>query len=69
MWTRKVSKRGNAVSISLPAQLCRDLEINRGDIVVVNYDKAGWISLHKLSPEQIQAMREIYGKDMQTIKY
>lgn len=67
MWTRKVSKRGNAVSVSLPAQMCRDLEINRGDIVVMNYDRTNCITLRKLSEEQVRAMREIYGKDLQTI--
>lgn len=67
MWIQKIRQEGGSKSLTLPAQMCRDLEINRGDVVVMNYDRTNCISLRKLNEEQVRAVHEIYGKDMAVI--
>lgn len=56
MWTRRVNTRSRSISLTLPKALCRALEINTGDIMLVNYSKEGVIQMRKLSQMQVEAL-------------
>ncbi len=68
MWVRKISTRGDSICITLPRQLCRDLNIERGDFLLMNYDKTALISARKLSPQQVEELAVKRDKKLPKIK-
>lgn len=62
MWVSKVSQRGGALSTSVPRALCRELGIERGDLLIFTHEKAGEIVARKLTPEALSALRDRTGK-------
>lgn len=68
MWIRKISNRGDSICITLPRQLCRDLNIERGDFLLMNYDRTGLVSARKLSPQQVDEMNVKGTKKVPTIR-
>ncbi len=40
---QKVIRHGNALAIVIPAAVCRELEIHRGDMVIINVLERGGV--------------------------
>lgn len=53
MFVTKVSTRGGALCTSIPRVLCRELNITRGDLLLVTYTHAGEIKLRRLDQNEL----------------
>ena len=51
MYIRKISKHGNSLSVSIPATICRELKLYRGDFLMGKIDEDENIVLGKVADE------------------
>ena len=58
MYVKKVIKHGNSLAVVIPADLCRDLLINRGDFVALAWDKDNGIVLRPITNETARSLKE-----------
>ena len=56
MYIRKISKHGNSLSVSIPATICRELKLHRGDFLMGKIDIDGSIVLAKMSDSYLQKL-------------
>lgn len=57
MWVVKVCTHGGSLSASLPRQMCRDLNINRGTLLLVNHSRQGEIVMRELTTKEFDDMK------------
>lgn len=62
MYVNKVLKIGDSLAVSIPADLRRTLEINRGDYVAITLGAEDVILIKKITPQEA---RDIVAKDIQ----
>ena len=76
-YTRRVSQVGNSLSVNIPKELTKKLNIQKGDEVEVNFDeKSGEIILNKVNrsisngirPEVLKAMERAVTKYDQALR-
>ena len=53
MFIRKIMPHGNSLTVGIPANVCRDLKLKRGDFLVGTIDKDLNIVLGKMKKEAI----------------
>lgn len=52
--TVKVGRTGSALSVCLPAAVCREFEIARGDTLVLSTPRRGVLQLRAITPEEVE---------------
>jgi antitoxin component of MazEF toxin-antitoxin module len=52
-YLRRIYKQGNSLVISFPAWMLEQINVHRGDMVVVTYDKKGYLIIEKSQSELV----------------
>lgn len=67
MWITKVAPKGGSLQTTLPRGLCKELGIERGDLLAFSHLKRDEITIIKITPEKLDALKAAHGENIKIV--